>query len=93
MKKIYIILSATLLLGSCVNDLNILPPPDAEPMAENVYGKTEDTYLQGLAFLYFQFVTNDLTDLQQMDGCSQVFMGKRCLGQGSEYKHMECRAE
>jgi len=68
MKKIYIILSATAILSSCVNDLNILPPPDAEPMAENVYGKTEDTYLQGLAFLYFQFVTNDLTDLQQMDG-------------------------
>ena len=68
MKKIYIILSATVLLNSCVNDLNILPPPDAEPMAENVYGKTEDTYLQGLTFLYFQFVTNDLTDLQQMDG-------------------------
>lgn len=68
MKKIYMILSVTAIMGSCVNDLNILPPPDAEPMAENVYGKTEDTYLQGLTFLYFQFVTNDLTDLQQMDG-------------------------
>ena len=67
MKKIYIILSAAL-LTACVNDLNTLPPVNALPIADNVYGKTEDTYLEGLSFLYFQFVTNDLTDLQQMDG-------------------------
>lgn len=67
MKKIYIIFAAAFLTG-CVNDLNTLPPVDALPISENVYGKTEDTYLEGLTFLYFQFVTNDLTDLQQMDG-------------------------
>ena len=68
MKRIYILLMTAALMTACVGDLNTLPPPQAEPVAENVYGKTEDTYLQGLSFLYFQFVTNDLTDLQQMDG-------------------------
>lgn len=67
MKKIYIILTAAF-LTACVNDLDTLPPVNALPIADNVYGKTEDTYLEGLSFLYFQFVTNDLTDLQQMDG-------------------------
>ena len=67
MKQIYMILAAVL-LTSCVRDLDTLPPQGALPVSENVYGKTEDTYLEGLSFLYFQFVTNDLTDLQQMDG-------------------------
>ena len=67
MKNIYMILAAVL-LTACVRDLDTLPPQNALPVSENVYGKTEDTYLEGLSFLYFQFVTNDLTDLQQMDG-------------------------
>ena len=37
-------------------------------MAEYVYGNSEEAYLSGLSRLYFQFVTNDLTDLQAMDG-------------------------
>ena len=67
-KKIYIIFLAAAMMTACVRDLDTLPPQNALPVAENVYGKTEDTYLEGLSFLYFQFVTNDLTDLQQMDG-------------------------
>ena len=68
MRTIYVITAALLLTVSCVRDLDTLPPQNALPVAENVYGKTADTYLEGLSFLYFQFVTNDLTDLQQMDG-------------------------
>lgn len=53
---------------SCVNDLNTLPLNKTEPIAEYVYGADEDAYRSGLARLYFQFASNDLTDLQQMDG-------------------------
>ena len=67
MKKI-IYLIAVLSVTACVNDLETLPLDKTEPVAEYVYGSEEDAYLSGLARLYFQFVTNDLTDLQQMDG-------------------------
>ena len=68
MKRIYLILSASLLLSACVNDLNTLPLNKTEPVSEYVYGTSEDAYLAGLSRLYFQFISNDLTDLQQMDG-------------------------
>ena len=67
MKKI-IYIAAVLSMTACVNDLDTLPLDKTEPVAEYVYGTDEDAYLSGLARLYFQFVTNDLTDLQQMDG-------------------------
>lgn len=69
MKKIiYILAAATLTLTACVNDLNTLPLNKTEPVAEYVYSADEQAYMSGLANLYFQFATNDLTDLQQMDG-------------------------
>ena len=53
---------------SCVKDLDTLPLNTTDPISEYVYGNSEDAYLQGLARLYFQFATNDLTDMQSMDG-------------------------
>ena len=53
---------------SCVNDLDTLPLDKTEPISEYVYGNSEEAYLAGLTRLYFQFVTNDLTDMQPMDG-------------------------
>lgn len=67
MKKMIYILT-TFTLTACVNDLDTLPLDKTEPIAEYVYGNSEEAYLEGLARLYFQFVSNDLTDLQQMDG-------------------------
>lgn len=55
-------------MTACVNDLNTLPLNKTEPISEYVYGADEDAYMKGLARLYFQFASNDLTDLQQMDG-------------------------
>lgn len=55
-------------LTSCVNDLNTLPLNKTEPISEYVYGTSQEAYLAGLTRLYFQFVTNDLTDMQPMDG-------------------------
>ena len=68
MKKYIYIISAALSLSSCVGDLDTLPLNANDPISEYVYGKDEDAYISGLARLYFQFVTNDLTDLQAMDG-------------------------
>ena len=67
MKRILQI-AAVLAMTACVNDLNTLPLNKTEPVAEYVYGADEQAYMNGLARLYFQFATNDLTDLQQMDG-------------------------
>ena len=68
MKRTIYIAALAALLTSCVNDLDTLPLNKTEPVSEYVYGNSEDAYLSGLARLYFQFVTNDLTDLQPMDG-------------------------
>lgn len=67
-RTIYILLTATALVAACVNDLDTLPLNKTEPVSEYVYGANETAYKEGLGRLYFQFVTNDLTDLQQMDG-------------------------
>lgn len=67
MKKVYI-LTVILSLASCVRDLDTLPLNATDPISEYVYGADEEAYVSGLARLYFQFVTNDLTDLQNMDG-------------------------
>ena len=67
MKRIIYIL-AVVTVTACVGDLDTLPLNKTEPISEYVYGADEDAYLSGLARLYFQFASNDLTDLQQMDG-------------------------
>ena len=68
MKKIIYTAAVAAMMLSCVNDLDTLPLNKTEPIAEYVYGNSEQAYLEGLSRLYFQFVSNDLTDLQQMDG-------------------------
>ena len=68
MKRYIYIIMAALTLGSCVRDLDTLPLNRTEPISEYVYGADRDAYMSGLAKLYFQFVSNDLTDLQSMDG-------------------------
>lgn len=68
MKRIIYIISAALSLASCVKDLDTLPLNATDPISEYVYGTSEQAYLEGLTRLYFQFATNDLTDLQSMDG-------------------------
>lgn len=58
----------TAFLTSCVDDLDTLPLNKTEPVSEYVYGTSREAYLAGLTKLYFQFVSNDLTDMQSMDG-------------------------
>ena len=68
MKRIIYMISMAVLFPACVNDLDTLPLNKTEPVSEYVYGTNETANMEGLGRLYFQFVTNDLTDLQQMDG-------------------------
>ena len=68
MKRTIYILTAAAAMTACVGDLDTLPLNSTEPVSEYVYGNSEQAYLEGLTALYFQFMTNDLTDLQQMDG-------------------------
>lgn len=68
MKKYIYIVSAVLAFTSCVRDLDTKPLNATDPIADYVYGNSEQAYLEGLTRLYFQFATNDLTDLQNMDG-------------------------
>ena len=68
MKRVIYIAAASATLASCVGDLDTLPLNRTEPISEYVYGADENAYLSGLSRLYFQFVSNDLTDLQSMDG-------------------------
>lgn len=68
MKRLIYMMMAVAFMTACVKDLDTLPLNKTEPISEYVYGKDRDAYVSGLARLYFQFVSNDLTDLQQMDG-------------------------
>lgn len=73
MKNIIYISLVSVALASCVRDLDTLPLDATEPVSEYVYGTSEEAYLSGLAQLYFQFLTNDLTDLRNMDaGASEI---------------------
>jgi hypothetical protein len=68
MKRTIYTAAMAALLTSCVGDLNTLPLNKTEPVSEYVYGTSKKAYLSGLTKLYFQFVSNDLTDMQAMDG-------------------------
>lgn len=57
-----------MLLTSCIGDLDTLPLNPSDSTSETVYGKDENGYLAGLTKLYFNFVSNDTTDLQVSDG-------------------------
>lgn len=68
-KHILVVIAGALLtLTSCVKDLETLPLNDWDVTSETVYGNEKDAYVQGLARLYFNFVTNDTTDLLVSDG-------------------------
>ena len=49
MKKIIYTAAAAAMMLSCVNDLDTLPLNKTEPIAEYVYGNSEQAYLEGLS--------------------------------------------
>ena len=60
--------SAAFGLSSCLGDLNTVPRNPYDRVPETAYGADEAGYVQGLAKLYFQFISNDTKDLQVSDG-------------------------
>ena len=76
MKTKYIILAfagALLTLASCIKDLDTLPMNEWDTTSETAYGNTREAYIQGLAKLYYNFTTNDTTDLTVDDaGASEL---------------------
>ena len=68
MKRTIYIIAAAAAMTACIGDLNTLPLNTTDTVVDYTYGNEETPYLQGLTRLYSQFVSNDLTDLQQMDG-------------------------
>ncbi|MBR2423773.1 MAG: RagB/SusD family nutrient uptake outer membrane protein [Tidjanibacter sp.] len=70
---IVVIAGALLTLTSCISDLETLPLNEWDVTSETVYGSEKEPYVQGLARLYFNFVTNDITDLAVSDaGASEL---------------------
>lgn len=76
MKRYIYFISAALLTISCIGDLDTKPLNKTDFVAETVYDSTETTYIQGLAKIYFQFVSNDTKDLAVADGgASELIRG------------------
>ncbi|MBR3683141.1 MAG: RagB/SusD family nutrient uptake outer membrane protein [Tidjanibacter sp.] len=73
-KHILVVIAGALLtLTSCISDLETLPLNEWDVTSETVYGSEKEPYVQGLARLYFNFVTNDITDLAVSDaGASEL---------------------
>lgn len=76
MKTKYIVAAfacALFALTSCVQDLDTLPLNPWDTTSETAYGKDRTAYIQGLAKLYFNFTSNDTTDLLVSDaGASEL---------------------
>lgn len=71
MKKYIIGIAAALLAAcatSCIKDLDQLPLNKTDVTSETAYNNELGGYLQGLSKIYFELVSNDLTDLNIGDG-------------------------
>lgn len=67
--KLLIITAAAITAAtSCLKDLDQLPLNPQDVTVESAYGADEGAYLSGLSKIYFELVSNDLTDLSLTDG-------------------------
>ena len=75
-KNIFSAIAAAAMLTACVGDLNTIPLNPTDVTSETAYGADEAGYIQGLSKLYFQFVSNNTTDLKVEDaGASEFIRG------------------
>lgn len=63
----WIAAGASMLFTACIGDLDTLPLNPSDSTSETVYGADESGYIAGLTKLYFNFVSNETTDLQVSD--------------------------
>lgn len=69
----WIAAGASMLFTACIGDLDTLPLNPSDSTSETVYGADESDYIAGLTKLYFNFVSNETTDLQVSDaGASEL---------------------
>lgn len=69
----WIAAGASMLFTACIGDLDTLPLNPSDSTSETVYGADESGYIAGLTKLYFNFVSNETTDLQVSDaGASEL---------------------
>lgn len=69
----WIAAGASMLFTACIGDLDTLPLNPSDTTSETVYGADESGYIAGLTKLYFNFVSNETTDLQVSDaGASEL---------------------
>ena len=69
----WIAAGASMLFTACIGDLDTLPLNPSDSTSETVYGADESGYIAGLTKLYFDFVSNETTDLQVSDaGASEL---------------------
>lgn len=69
----WIAAGASMLFTACIGDLDTLPLDPSDSTSETVYGADESGYIAGLTKLYFNFVSNETTDLQVSDaGASEL---------------------
>lgn len=74
--RICLLILAGVMSASCIGDLDTKPLNKTDFVAETVYDDTEATYLQGLAKIYYQFVSNDTKNLEVADaGASELIRG------------------
>lgn len=69
----WIAAGASMLFTACIGDLDTLPLNPSDSTSETVFGADESGYIAGLTKLYFNFVSNETTDLQVSDaGASEL---------------------
>ena len=69
----WIAAGASMLFTACIGDLDTRPLNPSDSTSETVYGADESGYIAGLTKLYFNFVSNETTDLQVSDaGASEL---------------------
>ena len=73
-KNIFSAVAAASMLTACVGDLNTIPLNPTDVTSETAYGADEQGYVQGLAKIYNQLVSNDTQDLQVADGGASEFI-------------------
>ena len=67
-KLLVIPAAVSVLATSCLKDLDQLPLNPQDVTAESAYGTDETAYLNGLSKIYYEMLSNDLTDLDIGDG-------------------------
>ena len=73
-KSIFYAVAAAVMSTACVGDLDTLPLNPTDFTSETVYDASVDSYLKGLAKLYFQFASNDTADLKVEDGGASEYV-------------------